>query len=432
MLSFVAIFSVSLACGFVVVVITLSLIYLWLRRKRERETSERCRHLMRKYGDHTSMAASFPYADAVFTRTNAPGQKFTEFVLPGRLHGDDCASEEERKKLISMSDPIQPEMLDPALYGVNSQESGSSEDARNSPHLKFSVHYNQVSCALEVEVERVHNMQLNDDEEVHCTATVMPRNQELMSQNATRQGRDLVIKQLFVFGIDENVFPDSYLMLRVFQQNAFNNVECVGVVYHNLEDVNRGKTTYWKKLSCTEPDTPQTTEQPAGQILLSIGYTPTDETLKVVLLRARNLLEVGDQGLAPDPYIRVTILHDGVIIQKKKTSTKRRSFSPTFNQSINFIVSLAALPQTEIQVFVVHDARRSEDNPVEKKQIIGSVEIGPNSGSKEQREHWRDLMSNRQSARWHHLSLSSKHAMLQHQNSIAEAEETPRESISAT
>ena len=33
---------------------------------------------------------------------------------------------------------------------------------------------------------------------------------------------------------------------------------------------------------------------------------------------------------------------------------------------------------------------------------MGSVEIGPHS-SGEEKDHWRDLMSNKPQARWHHL-----------------------------
>ena len=45
---------------------------------------------------------------------------------------------------------------------------------------------------------------------------------------------------------------------------------------------------------------------------------------------------------------------------------------------------------------------RSKLNRFEKKEIIGSIEIGPNS-SGDEKDHWRDLMSNKPQARWHGL-----------------------------
>ena len=58
-------------------------------------------------------------------------------------------------------------------------------------------------------------------EEAYCVASIMPRSQELTSHNAMKQDKDLIIKQLFVFGIGEADLPDSYL--KVFSELYFTN-----------------------------------------------------------------------------------------------------------------------------------------------------------------------------------------------------------------
>lgn len=49
-------------------------------------------------------------------------------------------------------------------------------------------------------------------------------------------------------------------------------------------------------------------------------------------------------------------------------------------------------------------------NRSEAKEIIGSLEIGPHS-SGDEKDHWRDLMSNRPQARWHHLTVKPSNTL---------------------
>jgi len=60
--------------------------------------------------------------------------------------------------------------------------------------------------------------------------------------------------------------------------------------------------------------------------------------------------------LAADPYVRVATFHEGGLLKKKKTSTKRQTSNPTYNNVITFIVPPDVLPQVEIQFCVVHES----------------------------------------------------------------------------
>ena len=62
------------------------------------------------------------------------------------------------------------------------------------------------------------------------------------------------------------------------------------------------------------------------------------------------------QFVIEDPYIRVTISHDGNLLKKKKTSTKKKTGNPTYNQAINFSIPLHVLPQVDIRFDVVHES----------------------------------------------------------------------------
>ena len=64
-----------------------------------------------------------------------------------------------------------------------------------------------------------------------------------------------------------------------------------------------------------------------------------------------------NHGFPTDPYVRVTLVHDGGLLKKKKSSTKKNTSDPTYNQVINFSVPLHLLPQIEIQFDVVHESQ---------------------------------------------------------------------------
>ena len=50
------------------------------------------------------------------------------------------------------------------------------------------------------------------------------------------------------------------------------------------------------------------TTRKAGQILVSLGYTPATETLKVMILRARNLVEVNKEGEPPSSLNNIFLI----------------------------------------------------------------------------------------------------------------------------
>ncbi|XP_076819884.1 synaptotagmin-2-like isoform X1 [Clavelina lepadiformis] len=137
-----------------------------------------------------------------------------------------------------------------------------------------------------------------------------------------------------------------------------------------------------------------------GDLLLRLRYLPNAGKLSVVIFKARLFNEVGPEGdkKPPCPYVRVSVLHNGTVLWKRKTSTKQKTCNPAFNQPINIALPINVLSQIAIKVHVIHEAgvRRGY------REVIGSFEIGSRSTGDEL-AHWRDLMNNQPQARWHRL-----------------------------
>jgi synaptotagmin-1 len=81
-----------------------------------------------------------------------------------------------------------------------------------------------------------------------------------------------------------------------------------------------------------------------GDICFSLRYVPTAGKLTVVILEAKNLKKMDVGGLS-DPYVKIALLMNGKRIKKKKTSIKKCTLNPYYNESFTFEV-----PFEQIQV----------------------------------------------------------------------------------
>ena len=74
---------------------------------------------------------------------------------------------------------------------------------------------------------------------------------------------------------------------------------------------------------------------------------PTAGKLTVVILEAKNLKKMDVGGLS-DPYVKIALMQNGKRLKKKKTSIKKCTLNPYYNESFTFEV-----PFEQIQVRIV-------------------------------------------------------------------------------
>ena len=100
-----------------------------------------------------------------------------------------------------------------------------------------------------------------------------------------------------------------------------------------------------------------------------------------------------------DPYVKLYLVHKGKRQSKWKTTIKRNTLLPVFNESFQFDVKDMDLKNLHLEVLVMdHDRFRRND-------IMGVVYIGPNSPQECGRSHWSEMMVSMNSSvsRWHPL-----------------------------
>ncbi|NXA02348.1 SYT7 protein, partial [Nesospiza acunhae] len=123
-----------------------------------------------------------------------------------------------------------------------------------------------------------------------------------------------------------------------------------------------------------------------GELLLSLCYNPSANSIVVNIIKARNLKAM-DIGGTSDPYVKVWLMYKDKRVEKKKTVVMKRCLNPVFNESFAFDIPTERLRETTIVITVMDKDRLSRND------VIGKV------------KHWKDMIARpRQAvAQWHQL-----------------------------
>lgn len=134
-----------------------------------------------------------------------------------------------------------------------------------------------------------------------------------------------------------------------------------------------------------------------GELLISLCYQSTTNTLTVVVLKARHLPKSDVSGLS-DPYVKVNLYHAKKRISKKKTHVKKCTPNAVFNELFVFDIPCEGLEEISVE-FLVLDSERGSRNEVIGRLVLGAAAEGAGG------EHWKEICDypRRQIAKWHAL-----------------------------
>ncbi|XP_029815748.1 extended synaptotagmin-3 [Manacus vitellinus] len=123
------------------------------------------------------------------------------------------------------------------------------------------------------------------------------------------------------------------------------------------------------ELSSSNLDIHNGTEMPLGEIQLTVRYASIRQSLVVLVNGCRNLVPSSSRGV--DPYVRIYLLPDRRWTSRKKTSVKKKTLNPQYDEKFEFFESLENVKKRALDIAV----KNSRPFISQERKELGKVRI---------------------------------------------------------
>ncbi|XP_046663776.1 synaptotagmin 1 isoform X3 [Homalodisca vitripennis] len=293
---------------------------------------------------------------------------------------------------------VQPDMEELTENAEDIAEEGDSKQSEvKLGKLQYKLEYDFNSNSLAVTViqaEELPALDMGGTSDPYVKVYLLPDKKKKFETKVHRKTLNPVFNETFTFkSVPYADAMNKTLVFAIFDFDRFSKHDQIGEVKVPLCQVDLAQTIEeWKELQSVEGEGGQ-----LGDICFSLRYVPTAGKLTVVILEAKNLKKMDVGGLS-DPYVKIAIMQNGKRLKKKKTSIKKCTLNPYYNESFSFEVPFEQIQKVQLVVTVVDYDRIGTSEP------IGKVVLGYNASGTELR-HWSDMLASprRPIAQWHTL-----------------------------
>ncbi|CAK1540545.1 unnamed protein product [Leptosia nina] len=292
---------------------------------------------------------------------------------------------------------VQPDMEELTENAEEPDEGEEKKEEQKLGKVQYKLEYDFNSNSLSVTViqaEDLPALDMGGTSDPYVKVYLLPDKKKKFETKVHRKTLSPVFNETFVF---KNVpYADAMnktLVFAIFDFDRFSKHDQIGEVKVPLCQVDLAQTIEeWRELQSVEGEGGQ-----LGDICFSLRYVPTAGKLTVVILEAKNLKKMDVGGLS-DPYVKIALMQNGKRLKKKKTSIKKCTLNPYYNESFTFEVPFEQIQKVNLVVTVVDYDRIGTSEP------IGKVVLGYNASGTELR-HWSDMLASprRPIAQWHTL-----------------------------
>ncbi|ESO87480.1 synaptotagmin 17 [Lottia gigantea] len=233
----------------------------------------------------------------------------------------------------------------------------------------------------------------------YCKISLLPDQKNSQQTTVQRKTQEPMWNEYFSFEIPYKEVQMRTLEILVKDFDKFSRHCVIGQIYLPLNSVNLIKGGHmWKPLIPGSPE-----RQDLGEILLSLNYLPSAGRLNVDIIKGKQLQQTEIVGGA-DPLVKVTLIHFEKPIKTKKTSIKKSTIDPIFNESISFNITPQQLENTSLVISVWHHGTKSKD------EFVGRIVLGRYGTGPHEFTHWSRMLQCQRSpvAQWHSLRLRAE------------------------
>lgn len=295
---------------------------------------------------------------------------------------------------------VQPDMEELTENAEENDEGESKQSEQKLGKLQYKLEYDFNANALTVTViqaEELPALDMGGTSDPYVKVYLLPDKKKKFETKVHRKTLNPVFNESFTFkSLPYAEAMNKTLVFAIFDFDRFSKHDQIGEVKVPLCQIDLAQTIEeWRELQSVEGEGGQ--DNKLGDICFSLRYVPTAGKLTVVILEAKNLKKMDVGGLS-DPYVKIALMQNGKRLKKKKTSVKKCTLNPYYNESFSFEVPFEQIQKVNLVVTVVDYDRIGTSEP------IGKVVLGYNASGTELR-HWSDMLASprRPIAQWHTL-----------------------------
>ncbi|XP_044311259.1 synaptotagmin-1 isoform X2 [Varanus komodoensis] len=259
--------------------------------------------------------------------------------------------------------------------------------------LDYDFQNNQLLVGI-IQAAELPALDMGGTSDPYVKVFLLPDKKKKYETKVHRKTLNPVFNEQFTFKVPYSELGGKTLVMAVYDFDRFSKHDIIGEYKVAMNTVDFGHVTEeWRDLQSAEKEE----QEKLGDICFSLRYVPTAGKLTVVILEAKNLKKMDVGGLS-DPYVKIHLMQNGKRLKKKKTTIKKNTLNPYYNESFSFEVPFEQIQKVQVVVTVL------DYDKIGKNDAIGKVFVGYNSTGAELR-HWSDMLANprRPIAQWHTL-----------------------------
>uniref|UniRef100_A0A8C2IAB4 Synaptotagmin X n=1 Tax=Cyprinus carpio TaxID=7962 RepID=A0A8C2IAB4_CYPCA len=290
--------------------------------------------------------------------------------------------------------------IKPELYKQKSvdSEEGAKEPVETCGKLSFALSYDYEEQALVVRILKALDLPAKDftgTSDPYVKIYLLPERKKKFQTRVHRKTLNPMFDETFRFPVEYSELCNRKLHFSVYDFDRFTSHDMIGeVVVDNLfelSDLSR-EAVVWKDILAA------TTESvDLGEIMYSLCYLPTAGRMTLTVIKCRNLKAMDITGYS-DPYVKVSLICDGRRLKKRKTTTKKNTLNPVYNEAIIFDIPPENVEQVSLSIIVMDYDR------VGHNEVIGVCRAGPDAEGLG-RDHWNEMLAypRKPITHWHAL-----------------------------
>uniref|UniRef100_A0A674N9E1 Synaptotagmin 3 n=1 Tax=Takifugu rubripes TaxID=31033 RepID=A0A674N9E1_TAKRU len=236
----------------------------------------------------------------------------------------------EEKEQVTCIGQIKPELYRPK------GDQGEGKQGDNCGKISFLLRYAFNTEQLVVKILKALDLPAKDANgfsDPYVKIYLLPDRKKKFQTKVHRKTLNPVFNETFQFGVPLNELHSRKLHFSVYDFDRFSRHDLIGqVVVDNLLDFSEGSgdKPIWR-------DIVEGTAEKAdlGELNFSLCYLPTAGRLTVTIIKATNLKAMDLTGFS-DPYVKASLVCDGRRLKKRKTSIKKNTLNPTYNEALVF------------------------------------------------------------------------------------------------